>query len=186
MNDESNQEDQIQTEQRDRRKHQPATKDPDIHLDVPQLEAEEISLSLLGILKADIKGLDTELLLDADLDNLVDLLKRVIQALDEDDEESGGSGLADTLERLIGSAAKGASGGGAEDQSEKISQMLETLRSQGGGHANGASSESEAGDGQSVSHTVAENGDILKATFDENGEVLDEEIVGNVSDLPTN
>ncbi|MDN5698421.1 MAG: hypothetical protein L0G70_10665, partial [Rubrobacter sp.] len=99
MNDESNQEDQIHTEQRDRRKHQPATKDPDIHLDVPQLEAEEISLSLLGILKADIKGLDTELLLDADLDNLVDLLKRVIQALDEDDEESGGSGLADTLER---------------------------------------------------------------------------------------
>ena len=77
----STEENRPDTEQRNRRKDQPATKDPDIHLDVPQLKADEISLNLLGILDADIKGLDTELLLEADLDNLVDLLKRVVGAL---------------------------------------------------------------------------------------------------------
>ncbi len=180
MTDENNESNPQGYDERNRRKDQPATKDPDIHLDVPQLKADEISLNLLGILDADIKGLDTELLLEADLDNLVDLLKRVVEALD--DEESGGSGLAGTIGKLVGSVARGASG-----KDEDVGQALDTLKSklgpESGGETNGSSSEMDHG-GQSVSHTVAENGDIIKATFDENGEVLDEEVVGNVSDLP--
>lgn len=184
MNDESNEENPQDAEHKDRRKDQPATKDPDIHLDVPQLKADEIRLNLLGLLDADVQGLDAELLLEADLDNLVDLLRRVVEALDE--EESSGSGLSDTLGKLLGSAARRASGkdGGTD---EEVGQALDTLRSklgsESGGKTNGSSSEVNDG-GQSVSHTVAGNGDILKATLNEYGEVLDEEIVGNVSDLP--
>ena len=182
----STEENRPDTEQRNRRKDQPATKDPDIHLDVPQLKADEISLNLLGILDADIKGLDTELLLEADLDNLVDLLKHVVEALD-DGEEDGGSGLSDTLSKLVGSAAQGASGksedGTGQEAGQTLDELGSKLGSEGGGNVNGDSSETEAS-GQSVSHTVAKNGDILKATLDENGEVIDEEIVGNVSDLP--
>ena len=182
MADENNEENPQGGEERNRRKDQPATSDPDVHLDVPQLKADEIRLNLLGILDADIKGLDTELLLEADLGSLVDLLKRVVEALD-DDEEDGGSGLSDTLGKLIGSAARGASGKDG-DAGQTLDKLKSTLGSQGGGKTNGSSSEVNGGDGQSVSHTVSENGDIIKATLDENGEVLDEEIVGNVSDLP--
>jgi len=48
----------------------------------------------------------------------------------------------------------------------------------------GVGEESANGGGQTTRRTVDELGDILETTFDENGEVVGEDLVGNVADLP--
>jgi len=42
----------------------------------------------------------------------------------------------------------------------------------------------DQGSGQTVERTVDEEGNILETVMNENGEIVDEDLVGNVSDLP--
>jgi YD repeat-containing protein len=42
----------------------------------------------------------------------------------------------------------------------------------------------DQGSGQTVERTVDEEGNILETVMNENGEVVDEDLVGNVGDLP--
>ena len=54
---------------------------------------------------------------------------------------------------------------------------------QGSGEASDGA-ESANGEGETTRRTVDELGDIIETIFDENGEVVGEELVGNVGDLP--
>ncbi len=98
------------------RKDQPVTDNPDIHLDAPQLKVEELNLNLLKILNVEVKGLETELLLEADLQNLVGLLKRVVDALEKgiDALEDGEDSASDVIEAL-GRTIRAATGGSYSD-----------------------------------------------------------------------
>lgn len=160
-----------------RRKDRPVTDNPDVHLDAPQLKVDELNLSLLGILTADIKGLDTELLLEADLENLVSLLKRIVDAL-EDDEDSA-SDMIEALGRAIGVATGRSYPVGSGDGAGSPRQALEAVKHALDSYGERSSAE---GDG-SMRYEVDANGEITRITLNEAGEVTDEQIVGNVSEL---
>lgn len=154
------------------RKDRPVVEAPDVHLDTPRLKVDELNLNLLGILTAEIKGLDTELLLEADLTSLVGLLERIVDALEND--EASATDMVEALGREIRSSPTGSSTSGG---------VLETVKnalasSRGGGAGENGSVRQE------IRHEVGQGGEVFRVTLDENGEVLEEEILGNVSDLP--
>lgn len=115
---------------RTRRKDRPVTDNPDVHLDAPHLKVEELNLNLLGILTAEVKGLETELLLEADLENLVGLLRRVVDAL-EDDEDSA-SEMIESLGRAIRAATGGSYSEGAGNGTGSTREALEAVKKRSG------------------------------------------------------
>lgn len=157
-----------------RRKDRPVTDNPDVHLDAPQLKIDELNLSLLGILNVEVKGLETELLLEADLQNLIGLLRRVVDALEDD--ESSASEMVEALGRAVRAASGGSYSGENVNGGRSVRQVLEAAK-------NALDSYDEGPSGQGVRHEVDANGDVTRITLDEAGEVASEEILGNVSEL---
>ena len=178
---------------RRRRKDQPVAENPDVHLDAPQLKLDEVKLNLLKILEVEIKGLDAELLLDVDLENLVGLLNRVVDTLGEtlgDDKGAVRSLIEAGTKRLAQN-----NGGGSANEEGTLGQALDAAKralmpseeaSDGSpeDHSDGSSSDDEANQQtHNVRYAVNETGDIIQTTLNDAGEVLDEEILGHVSDL---
>ena len=180
------------------RKDRPVTDNPDVHLDAPQLKVEELNLNLLNILNVEVKGLETELLLEVDLQNLVGLLRRVVDALERgidalEDGEDSASDVIEALGRTIRAATGGsysgsssASGaGGGDGGGSSARQALESVKNaldSYDDYDDGSSGTSDKGE-QNTRYEVDDNGDITKLTLNESGEVLEEEIMGNVSEL---
>ena len=131
---------------------------PDLLLDAPQLEAEEIRLELAKVLKLEIKGLDAELLLEANLEGVVSVLEELVSVIGENPE---------ILRSLL----------------ETLRQSLETV----GEVVEGSTSDTESGFGQAegsadggtqtIRRIVDNNGDVIRSTLDEDGRVLSEEVV---------
>ena len=183
------------------RKDRPVTDNPDVHLDAPQLKVEELNLNLLKILNVEVKGLETELLLEADLQNLVGLLKRVVDVLERgidalEDGEDSASDVIEALGRTIraatggsysGSSGAGGDGGGAGggEGDSTARQALESVKNaldSYDDYDDGSSGTSGKGE-QNTRYEVDDNGDITRLTLNESGEVMEEEIMGNVSEL---
>ena len=184
------------------RKDRPVTDNPDVHLDAPQLKVEELNLNLLNILNVEVKGLETELLLEVDLQNLVGLLKRVVDALERgidalEDGEDSASDVIEALGRTIraatggsysgSSSASGDSGGdgGGDGGGSSARQALESVKNaldSYDDYDDGSSGTSDKGE-QNTRYEVDDNGDITRLTLNESGEVMEEEIMGNVSEL---
>lgn len=149
-----------------------------------------MNLNLLNILSVEGKGLETELLLEADLQNLVDLLKRVVDVLERGVGalENGEDSISDIIEAL-GRAIRTARGGSysgansaviaTDSDGSPVKQALEAAKQALESYEDRSSSEGE----QSTRYEVDQNGDITKLTLNEAGEVIQEEIVGNVSEL---
>ncbi len=177
------------------RKDRPVTDNPDVHLDAPQLKVEELNLNLLKILNVEVKGLETELLLEADLQNLVGLLKRVVDALERgidalEDGEDSASDVIEALGRTIRTATGGSysdSGGDSGDGGgtgggSSARQALESVKNALDSYDDYDDGSSDKGE-QNTRYEVDDNGDITRLTLNEAGEVMEEEIMGNVSEL---
>ncbi len=123
--------------------------EPDLLLDAPQLKAEEIRLDLAKVLKLEIKNLEAELLLEANLKGVVSVLEELVSVIGENPE---------IVRSLI----------------ETLQQSLETVEDVVEETAGCSSGEGE----KTIRRAVDEDGDVIRSVSDENGRVLSEEVVG--------
>lgn len=155
-------------------------KDPDVYLDVPVLNVEELDLEVqdlrahvslqadlanlvnvnvgvdaqLGTVKLNIKGLEAQVLLKVNLERVLDTFDQALATIDRNPEIIGGI-----------SQNPGQPPGAAEEPSENVLD------------------ESDGGAARTVRRTAGDSsGDVLEATLNESGEVVDENIVEDAAD----
>lgn len=151
--------------------------DPDVLLDVPVLNVEELNLELkdlrvhvslranladlvsvnvgvdayLDEVKLEIKGIEAQALLKVRLDRVLETFNHALDTIDRNPEILGGR---------------------PRDAEDPV---------RGGSHADDATGE---GAGQTVQRSVDEAGNLMETVLDDSGAVTEERITGNVEDLP--
>lgn len=145
----------------------------DLLLDAPQLKVDKLNLRIAKVLDLEIEGLETQLCLEADLENVVSLLNRLVSVIGDNPEVL--QNLLDTLREAIATASEA-----VEEAADETGDEM--------GDASGSGPDrprTESGDefGRTVRHEVDRGGDIITTVLDEDGEVLDEQITGNLEEL---
>lgn len=151
--------------------------DPDVLLDVPVLNVEELNLELkdlrvhvslranladlvsvnvgvdayLDEVKLEIKGIEAQALLKVRLDRVLETFNHALDTIDRNPEILGGR---------------------PRDAEDPV---------RGWSHADDATGE---GAGQTVQRSVDEAGNLMETVLDDSGAVTEERITGNVEDLP--
>lgn len=162
---------------------------PDVLLDVPMLKVEELNLELedlrahislradladvvsvnvgvdayLDKVKLDIKGLEAQVLLKVGLDRVLDTFNRALEVIDRNPEIVG---------RSRGSQAPDVNAGISAEAAENLAPNTTIL-----GEAVGQN-------GGTVVRSMSDIGELIDTLLDGSGAVTDENIVGNVDDLP--
>ena len=164
-----------------------AAQDPDVVLDVPVLNVEELDLEVdslevrvsvqaeladmvklnvgvdakLGKAKLGVKGVEAQALLKVRLDNIRAILEQALHSIDRDpsiiERLAGGSGRTD---RETGDAA-----------GHRESRV-------------GNATEGGDEDGRTVRRTIDESGNVLKTVLDGAGKVVEEDAPDTLADLP--
>lgn len=145
----------------------------DLLLDAPQLKVDKLNLRIAKVLDLEIEGLETQLCLEADLENVVSLLNRLVSVIGDNPEVL--QNLLDTVREAIATASEA-----VEEAADETGDEM--------GDASGSGPDrprTESGDefGRTVRHEVDRGGDIITTVLDEDGEVLDEQITGNLEEL---
>lgn len=108
----------------------------DLLLDARQLKVEEIKLGLANLLSLELKNLEAELLLKADLEEVVTVLRHLVSTLEERPEllERLLNTLAFTVEEAAEVAADGAgySGNGADRRGIKEREVTDAAAKKAG------------------------------------------------------
>ena len=177
-----------------RRDKSSADSDPAVLLDSPQLSSDGIELDIedvevakiirIGKVKANIEGLEAQLLLEVRLKKVVDLVGRLLNSVDRGVEQV--TDLIDNNPETLQSVAQIASNllgevvdNGSEDSAEQEEAGQDSNKAQG----NGSVSETVDEEGRTVQRVVDESWNIVETTLNGSGEIVDERTVGNLEDF---
>jgi hypothetical protein len=173
------------------RNEQSAGDEPDVLLNVPVLNVDEINLGLdklrahvslrtdladlvrinvgvdayLDNVKLEIKGVEAQVLLKVRLDRILDTFDRALEVIDRNPQ-------------VLEAAARSASER-PEEPGEEVGQAVDPLAP-----SSWLLGESINDADQTTRRSVDESGDVMESTLNEAGEVMEEEITTNVADLP--
>ena len=177
-----------------RRDKSSADSDPAVLLDSPQLSSDGIELDIedvevakiirIGKVKANIEGLEAQLLLEVRLKKVVDLVGRLLNSVDRGVEQV--TDLIDNNPETLQSVAQIASNllgevvdNGSEDSAEQEEAGQDFNEAQG----NGSVGETVDEEGRTVQRVVDESWNVVETTFNGSGEIVDEHTIGNLEDF---
>ncbi len=166
--------------------------EPDVVLDVPKLNVEEIDLEVedlrahvsiqaeladfvkinIGVdayldkVKLRIKGVEAQAQLKVRLEGILNTISRALDTIDRNPQILGGAARGDAVE-----------GAGQE------TPPMEDTANQATGAASSLLGETVDESGRTLRRTVDRSGNITEAVLDEAGDVVDEEVTGNLDDL---
>lgn len=200
-------EENLSTQERDGyvadRDERTASVEPDVVLDVPMLNVEEIDLEVedlrahvslqaeladfvkinvgvdayLDKVKLGIKGVEAQAQLKVRLEGILNTISRALDTIDRNPQVLGGAAR--------GSAVEGASQdiGETTQEAGPETRPTEEMVNQAARATSSLLGETVDETGRTVRRTVDESGNITEAVLDEAGDVVDEKVTGNLDDL---
>lgn len=188
---------------------QPGDDTPDVLLDVPVLNVDELDLEVndlkahvslraevadlvkinIGVdayldkVKLGIKGLEAQAQLKVKLDRILGTLDRALDVIDKNPQIIDGTAWRAAQEETRTTQAAEGAADEVSEATERASSVLSRVADGVGQEAGGLLDDTLDETGRTVQRTVDEDGNITETTLNESGDVVDEQLVANLADL---